>query len=85
MLGPPPVPWPLAAPGAVDPKKTPPDTPNFPKKCHFRSLLNDELSICCTNVTNVEDVLLVERALVQRVLVRFPRMFENLKQHHDSK
>jgi hypothetical protein len=27
--GPPPVPWPLAAPGAVDPEKTSPDAPNL--------------------------------------------------------
>ena len=49
---------------------------NYLKKNDFGSLLNDELSIFCTNVTNVEDVLLVERAVVQRVLGRFPRMFE---------
>ena len=36
-------------------QKDPPGYTKFiPKKCHFRSLLNDELSICCTNVTNIE-------------------------------
>ena len=43
----------------------------YPGKCHFTSLFNDELSICCTNVTDVENVFFVEQALVQRALIRF--------------
>ena len=67
--GPPPVPWPAWT------QKDARMHQIYPKG-DFGSLLNDELSICCTDITNVEDVLLVEAPLVQRVLVHFPRVFE---------
>ena len=47
----------------------------YTKKCHFRSLLNDCWSAAQTSQT-LKMCSLVERAVVQRVLVRFPRMFE---------
>ena len=65
--GPPPVPW------RAWTQKDARMHQIYPKG-DFRSLLNDELSICCTNITNI--VLLVEQPLVQRVLVHFPRVFE---------